>query len=54
MLMPGIVRANPAGPAIISAFSAKLEKTWFDYESGRWAPPPPPPAPAPRKYHGYQ
>jgi D-aminopeptidase len=50
-----VVRENPAGPALMKSFGAALEKTWFDYESGRWHPPAPGEAAVPgRKYHGYQ
>jgi D-amino peptidase len=49
------LRANPAGAEVMKTFSTELEKTWYDYESGRWKPPTPPAAGGTaRQYHGYR
>lgn len=48
------IQSSPAAPAIMKAFGASLERTWFDYESGRWTPPAPRAPETGRKYHGYQ
>lgn len=48
------VASDPAGPALMKKFGARLEQAWFDYESGRWKPPAPREPQAGRKYHGYQ
>lgn len=32
----------------------RLQRIWFDYESGRWTPPSRPAAPSGVKYHGYR
>jgi hypothetical protein len=64
-LLRRATRDHPAGAEIMTAFTEQLLKTWFDYESGRWAPPPPAgaasapgapgtPATTPRKHHGYR
>lgn len=52
------VRASADGEAILTEFRRGVDRTWFDYESGRWRAPTPAAAPAdtgsPRQYHGYQ
>jgi D-amino peptidase len=57
-LLGRAVRDAPGGEAILLDFRRRLDRTWFDYESGRWQPPAAPAArPADslaRKYHGYR
>jgi D-amino peptidase len=48
------VRAQPRGADILSGYSGRLERRWFDVESGRWTPPPVPAPAAGARYHGYR
>jgi len=58
-LLVGAIRETPGAADIFAAYRRSLERTWFDYESGRWRPPPGPsagsaPDTTARRYHGYQ
>ena len=48
------LRSRPQGEEILTAYGERLERRWFDVESGRWAPAAPANLPAGRKYHGYR
>lgn len=48
------LRARPQGEEILSAYSDRLERRWFDVESGRWTAPAAPARAADAKYHGYR
>lgn len=51
------VREQRNGAAILEQFDRNLMRTWFDYESGRWAAPAGnanAPADPGRKFHGYR
>lgn len=48
------LRSRPHGEEILKAYSDRLERRWFDVESGRWTPAPPPAPAAGVKYHGYR
>ncbi len=53
-LLPRVVRGHAAGPSIMGAYGDTLTRIWFDYESGRWAPPAAPLTGPGRQYHGYR
>ncbi len=48
------LRSRPQGEEILSAYSDRLERRWFDVESGRWTAPAPPAPAAGTKFHGYR
>lgn len=48
------LRARPQGGEILRAYGERLERRWFDVESGRWSPPAPPSPPPAAKYHGFR
>jgi D-amino peptidase len=48
------LRSRPQGEEILGAYSDRLERRWFDVESGRWTAPPSPVRAAGAKYHGYR
>lgn len=49
-----VVAEQPSGAALQAEARRRLQRTWFDYESGRWvAPAPQAPAPGAR-HHGYR
>jgi len=49
------VRSRPQGQEILNAYSQRLERRWFDVESGRWTPPVQRQAtPTATKYHGFR
>jgi D-amino peptidase len=45
---------RPDGRAFTAEARRRTQKTWFDYESGRWTPPAVTPPAAGAKYHGYR
>jgi D-amino peptidase len=48
------VRSRPQGSDVMAAYSQRLEKRWFDVESGRWTRPTPSAPPAGAKHHGFR
>jgi D-amino peptidase len=54
VVMGAVIAEQPNGAAIRAEGRQRLQRTWFDYESGRWQPTPSAPEAAGRKYHGYR
>lgn len=51
-LLTDELRSRPQGQEILTAYSDRLKRRWFDVESGRWTAAPPPAPAAGIKYHG--
>jgi D-amino peptidase len=49
-----VLSEQPNAAAIRSEGRERLQRIWFDYESGRWTPPSRPPAASGARYHGYR
>lgn len=49
-----VISEQPNAAAIRREGRERLQRIWFDYESGRWTPTAPPASPAGAKHHGYR